>query len=103
MRNNVRDFLIQRLIRVKFIKAELHQLIEKSVSTNQAITYKTRLASKVSTSRASNKYNNISRQKIYCLFNASTKLTNKKFRLSRFGLNYLANRGKISGIIKRGW
>ena len=102
MRNNIKALLLERVSRVKYIKTELTQLIEKSVSQNKTVKYKIRIAAKHTCYVQKNKFTWASRHRMYCMLNASTKSTNKKLQLSRFSLNSLANHGQIAGFMKRG-
>jgi ribosomal protein S14 len=102
MRNNIKRLLLERIKRVKFIKTELNQLIEKSIIQNKSIDYKERVSAKTTEILNKNNRNTKSNHRIYCMINASTKLTNKKFRLSRFSLNKLGGTGEIPGLMKRG-
>ena len=103
MKRRTRWYILERLKRLNFLKTELNRLVGKSIFKNtyndkvHSITlYKYIYFKKI-------KYNTISNFRLYCMFNISSKLVNKKFRLSRFSFNRLAKNGNISKLVKIGW
>lgn len=102
MQKRLNKFLIERIKRVKFIKAELARLIENSIEQNKYIDYKTQLGIYFARDVVNSKFST-SNMRIYCPFIASSKKVNKKYRLSRFALNKHANVTRVPGLMKRGW
>jgi len=103
MKKKVKWYVIERVKRINYIKTELNRLIGKSLFINCYNNSKTSIMSKRLTYYVNIKYNTISNFRLYCLLNISPKLVNKKFRLSRFSMNYISKNGNISGFVKRGW
>lgn len=103
MKRKIKWYIFERIKRLNFIKTELNRLVGKCIFKN---SYNTTIGS-IGVYRhiyyKDIKYNTISNFKLYCMLNLSPKLTNKKFRLSRFSMNKLAKNGNIPGFVKRGW
>jgi len=102
MRNNVKRSLIEKIKRISFIKTELNRLVANSIFQNKYINNKVCISSILDQNCNKNKSNTISNHRLFCMLNASPKLVNKRFRLSRFKLNYTANLAKITNLMKRG-
>ena len=102
MQKRLNKFILERIKRVKFIKAELTRLVENSIEQNKYIDYKTQLGIYFARNLVNSKFST-SNMKIYCPFIASSKKVNKKYRLSRFALNKHANSVRVPGLMKRGW
>lgn len=99
----IKKIVFERVKRLLFIKTELNRLVGKSMFKN---TNNKDTQSLVTKNNPNYKYNvikSISNFRLYCYLNRSSKLVNKKFRLSRFALNYEANKGNIPNFIKKGW
>jgi|688.fasta_scaffold2138773_1 hypothetical protein len=101
MQKRLNKFIVERIKRVKFIKAELARLIENSIEQNKYINYKTQLGIYFARSSINSKFS-ISNMKIYCPFIASSRKVHRKYRLSRFAFNKHANTTRIPGLMKRG-
>ena len=103
MRKKLKWYILERVKRLNFVKTELNQLVGKSIFKN---TYNDSINSITTTKnymQRGKKKASISYFRLYCMFNTSPKLANKKYRLSRFSLNKLAKFGQIQGFSKRGW
>lgn len=103
MKRKMKWYIIERIKRINFVKTELNRLVGKSLFKN---TYNCSIHSIGAYSTIYHRqirFNTISNFRLYCMFNFSPKLVNKKFRLSRFSMNYLAKNGNIQGFVKRGW
>lgn len=102
MKRRAKWYILERLKRLNFLKTELNRLVGKSIFKN---TYNNQIQS-VCAYRyiyfKKIKYNTISNFRLYCMFNISPKLVNKKFRLSRFSFNRLAKNANISKLVKIG-
>lgn len=97
-----RKYFIERIRRLKFVKFELLRIVENSFIRNTNNDYNTRLFSGGLKS-FKNIENSQTRHRIMCPVNKSTKLVNRRYRLSRFSFNRIGNCGKIIGLMKRGW
>jgi hypothetical protein len=102
MKKKVKWYIIERIKRINFIKTELNRLIGKSLFKNCYNNSTNSIISENLVYHVNIKYNTISNFRLYCLFNISPKLVNKKFRLSRFSMNQIAKTGNIPGFVKRG-
>lgn len=95
--------LLERGYRINFIKTELLRLVVKSFIKNTKINAKLRiLASGTLTLNPARRENSRSIFRFYCMKNLSSKLVDKRFRLSRFSFNKNAHAGKIAGLVKKG-
>jgi len=103
MKKKVKWYIIERIKRINFIKTELNRLVGNSLFKNCYNTSRNSIVSENLIYSVNIKYNTISNFRLYCLFNISPKLVNKKYRLSRFSMNQIAKNGNIPGFVKRGW
>lgn len=98
-----KKYLLERGKRISFIKAELLRLVAKSYIKNTKVSGKLRVvASSFLNFNLQKKEQTISLFRFYCIKNLSSKLVNKKYRLSRFAFNKIAHAGKIPGLVKKG-
>ena len=86
-----------------FIKSELKRIVGKSLFNNTNNNNPENLLIRENSNYKFNRLKSISYFRLYCYISRSSKLVNKKFRLSRFGLNKESNVGNIPNFIKRGW
>lgn len=103
MKKKLKWYIKERIKRINYIKTELNRLVGKSLFKN---TYNTTTNSLISCRYLyykNIKYNTITNFKLFCMLNISSKIVNKKYRLSRFSLNKLAKTADIQGLVKRGW
>jgi len=96
--------LLERGRRINFVKTELLRLVAKSYIKNTKVEATLRIQATGALTLNEYKVENTrSMFRFYCMKNLSSKLVNKKYRLSRFSFNKIAHSGKIPGIIKKGW
>lgn len=88
---------------MNFVKTELNRLVGKSLFKNTYNTFGFSVGAYSPIYHRKIKYNTISNFRLFCMINLSPKLVGKKFRLSRFSMNYLAKNANIQGFVKRGW
>lgn len=103
MKRKLRWLILERIKRINFVKTELHRLIGKSLFKNCYSSSNLSLLPYKFIYYKNIKYNTISNFRLFCQFDLSPKLVNKRFRLSRFSFNKLAKGGNIQGLVKRGW
>jgi ribosomal protein S14 len=103
MKRKSKWFINERIKRINFVKTELNRLVGKSLFKNCYNTVVSSLPVYKYIYHRNIKFNTISNFRLYCLLSLSPKLVNKKYRLSRFSMNFLAKKGSIQGFVKRGW
>ena len=103
MSTKIKKIVYERVKRILYIKSELKRIVGKSLFKN---SYNTNNESLLKSEKYNYRYNrikSISYFRLYCYISRSSKLVNKKYRLSRFGLNKEAKIGNIPNFIKKGW
>lgn len=103
MKRKAKWYILERIKRINFVKTELNRLVGKSLFKNTENNTITSLCAYKHIYFKKIKYNTISNFRLFCMFSFSTKLVNKRYRLSRFALNSLSKNGHIPGFVKRGW
>lgn len=102
MKKRIKNSLINKSIRISYIKTELKQLVKKVFLFNKSPNIYQKIANyceggDVIGARAAR-----SNQRLYCAITNSPKIVTRKYKLGRFVLSKLANTGGIPGVYKRG-
>jgi ribosomal protein S14 len=103
MKKRIKYNMLNKVIRIAYIKTELSQLVKTIILTSQSTTTKERVGN------VGNEFHTVgirrsrSNQRLFCSITSSSKIVTRKFKLGRFVFSSLSNAGKIGGLYKRGW
>jgi ribosomal protein S14 len=95
--------MLNKAIRIGYIKTELSQLVKTIILTNLLTTDREKICNITDEFNVVGTRSSRSNQRLFCSITSSSRIVTRKFKLGRFVFSNLCNAGKVGGVYKRGW